>query len=589
MFLIRPKTHPNESILSYLVRASHVNGLKSPLQIFQAIRLPITNSRIPNDKVLYGEYAQKALFGAFNLTDTEFPVLFAHQSDGLNLIGDFTVPSTIFRTNHPRICPYCVQEMGFIECSTFFLPKTYCTKHQTALVDRLDGKRIRWSTPFLFKSLLEYKRSNESHSNTSGTVIDFNNILEKLISHEPSTLMPVQFRNMNLDEISKLIDFSMRYKNRTNASTPLNLANFTNDQLAKAFEDVHSFLMNWPISLDNLLFYYEKNPMSNRRGKHGIRYCFRDLYDELYAKQNEHHLAYSLLKQQFENYLATQYSDSAFLSTISRISTNLYENSRLINRKHAAKILKCRANKVDIYVREGLLQKSGHEGSLFLRKDVELLSHRLSNCLTLNQLASKLEIGRYKTISLLNDKIIKPILSPNENNRDWLIEKDEVLRFISILHSNSSFTTPNNATASTFKKITFHGMNFSCVIRKMLNGEITYLYVSCTDITKSLSLNQFIPFLRHEVDDLDFFTPKEASKYLSVNVNAIYFWIKKGLLKATKKKVNNVTRPIIMIDITDAYEFKSKYILSKNRVYNKKYTAISGPQIDGGIVNLFIE
>ena len=544
---------------------------------------------MPNDKILFGEYARNELLAAFNLDKKAPLTLFSYRTDGLNRTADFVLPSTLFRANHPRLCPYCVQEMGYIECSTFFLPKTYCTKHQTALLDKLNGKRIRWSTPFLFENLLEYKRSNESHSNTSGTVIDFNNILEKLISNEPSTLMPVQIRDMNLNEISRLIDFSMRYKNRANASTPLNLANYTNDQLAKAFEDAHSFLMNWPTSFDDLLFYYEKNPMSNRRGKHGIRYCFRDLYDELYAKQNEHHLAYSLLKQQFENYLATRYSDSAFLSTISRISTNLYENSRLINRKHAAKILKCRANKVDIYVREELLQKSGHEGSLFLREDIELLSHRLSNCLTLNQLASELEIGRYKTISLLNNKIIKPILKPNENNRDWLIEKDEVLRFISILHSNSSFTIPNSATATTFKKMTFHGMNFPCVIRKMLNGELTYLYVGSTGITKKLSLNQFIPFLRHEVDEPDFFTPKEASKYLSVNINAIYFWIKKGLLKATRKKVNNVTRPIIMIKTESALDFKSKYTLSKERNKNRKYTVISGPKIDGGIVYVYEE
>ena len=226
MLLIRPKPYQNESILGYLARACYANGLKSPLQIFQLINFSISNNRMPNDKILFGEYARNALLEAFNLDKKASSTIFSYRTDGLNRIADFVLPSTLFRANHPRFCPYCVQEMGFIECSTFFLPKTYCTKHQTALVDRLDGKRIRWSTPFLFESLLEYKHPHESHQNTSGTVIAFNNILEKLISHEPSTLMPIQIRNMNLDEISKLIDFSMWYKNRANASTPLNLANY---------------------------------------------------------------------------------------------------------------------------------------------------------------------------------------------------------------------------------------------------------------------------------------------------------------------------------------------------------------------------
>lgn len=371
MFLIRPKPYQNESILGYLVRACYANGLKNPLQIFQIIGRRILNNRMPNDKILFGEYARNELLEAFNLDKKASSSLFSYRIDSLNRTADFVLPSTLFRANHPRLCPYCVQEMGFIECSTFFLPKTYCTKHQTALVDRLDGKQISWTTPFLFENLLEYNHSNESYSNTSNTVIEFNNVLENLISHEPSTLMPVQIRNMNLDEISKLIDFSMRYKNRTNASTPLNLANHTNDQLAKAFEDAHSFLMNWPTSFDDLLFYYEKNPMSHTRGKHGVRYCFRDLYDELYAKQNKHSVAYTLLKKRFEHYLSNEYSASPFLNNISRVTINLQERSLLVTRKHAAQMLHCHAGKVDIYVREGLLLPENDNENFFKRKVVK--------------------------------------------------------------------------------------------------------------------------------------------------------------------------------------------------------------------------
>lgn len=588
MFLIRPKPYGNESILGYLVRACHTNGLKSPLQIFQAIGCPISNNRIPNDKVLFGEYKYEALLDAFDLDESEFPSLFAHQGDSLSVIDSFAVPSTIFRANHPRFCPLCVQEKGFVDNSTFFLPKTYCTEHQTALIDTLDGQRIKWSTPFLFQHLLEFKPSDEPNP-TLPSVIEFNEIIDKLMSHEPSTLTPVQIRNLNLDEISKLIDFSMRYKNRTNASTPLNLANHTNDQLAKAFEDAHSFLMNWPTSFDDLLLYYEKNPMSHTRGKHGVRYCFRDLYDELYAKQNKHSVAYTLLKKRFEHYLSNEYSASPFLNNISRVTINLQERSLLVTRKHAAQILHCHAGKVDIYVREGLLLPENGNENFFKRKVVKQLAVRIKNSLSLSQLASQLDISTHNTRILLNNKTIKTLLAPNADNRDWLVEKKEVKRFLADLKHGALSVIPNNTTIVNFKTLAFEGFDFFSLIRKMLAREILYSQRPIIDTSKLWTLSQFQICRITETNKPDLIPPRLAAEQISVNINAVYDWIKRGFITAVPQKKQNVTHPVTMLHINNIEEFKTKYILSKNRKKDKRYKLISGPKLDGGVVNLYIE
>ncbi len=591
MFLIRPKPYQNESILSYLVRASHVNGLKDPLQILKAIGFPIANNRMPYDKILFGEYAKNALCEAFNLSETEFSNLFFYQSDGLTQIDQFSLPSTIIRANHPRFCPYCLQEMGYIDNSILYLPKTYCSKHQTALIDTLDGKRLKWSTPFLFQHLLELKPSDESNSIPSTSVIVFNECIDELMSNENPMLMPVQIGSLNLDETSKLIDFSIRYRHRANSDKPLNIANYTNDQLVIVFEDANSFICNWPQSFDELLRYYERNPMSHGRGKHGVRYCFRDLYDELYAKQNEHSVAYALLRERFEHYLSTQFSESPFLNSISRISVNLKEQSLLVNRKQAAKILNCHVGKVDIYVREGLLQPETSDDNFFNRKVVELLALRIKNCLTLNQVASALDISVHNAKKLLINQIIKPLLVPTNDNRDWLVEKKEMLRFFSVLKRNALSIAPDNTTVTTFKRLTFQGIDFIALIRQLLNHEIDYVRHLEEGKSKKRGLNQFqiCTSISNEKNDRELITPHTAAKLISVNINAVYFWLNHGFINSIRQKEPHVTRPIIMIDINEVRSFTSKYLLSKDKDKKQQYELVSGPKSDGGIVNLYIK
>lgn len=589
MFLIRPKPYQNESILGYLVRASYVNGLKSPLQIFHVIGSPILNNRMPNDKILLGEYEKEALLDAFNLDETEFHTLFAHQSDGLNLIGNFSVPSAIFRTNHPRFCPLCVQEKGFIDGSTFFLPMTYCNKHGVELIDTLDGKRLKWSTPFLFEKLLEFRPSNGVFRKVSLNVVAFNKVIEKLMSHELSMLLPVQLKSFNLDEISQLIDFSMRYKNRMHSKTPLNITNYTNNQLANSFEDARSFLMDWPKSFDELLLYYEKNPMSHSRGKHGVRYCFRDLYDELYAKQNKHSVAYTLLKERFEHYLSNKYSASPFLNAISRVSVNLQEQSLLVTRNHAAQMLHCHVGKVDIYVREGLLKPETGNQNFFKRKTIQQLAICIKNSISLDQLATQLGISSHQTRILLKNHIIKPLTIPNTDNRDWLVEKKEVKRFFSDLQGGALTVIPDNAEIISSKNITFDGVDFLSLIKKMLAREILYSQRPIIDTSKLWTLSQFQICRITETNKPDLIPPRLAAEQISVNINAVYDWIKRGFITAVPQKKQNVTHPVTMLHINNIEEFKTKYILSKNRKKDKRYKLISGPKLDGGVVNLYIE
>lgn len=47
-----------------------------------------------------------------------------------------------------------------------------------------------------------------------------------------------------------------------------------------------------------------------------------------------------------------------------------------------------------------------------------------------------------------------------------------------------------------------------------------------------------------------------AAEQISVNINAVYDWLKRGLITAVHQKNQNVTHPVIMFILNEVSEFK---------------------------------
>lgn len=585
MFLIRPKPYKSETLLGYLARASSANGLMSSLQILQAIRFTISNGRMPNNKIILGEHALNEIKEAFRLSDEEVMSLCAHKiNDDTYRVGSLSAPSVLFRANYPRFCPLCMRENGFIDATMLFLPKTYCIKHKIKLIDTIDGQRIKWTTPFLFERIMNYHNDEILTAQPSAATIDFNLIINDLLLNNCTTQLPEELRKLDLHEICKLIYFGIRYINKTNSSKPLVFANMTNDNLIYQFEIAYSFLTKWPESFHELLRHFEKNPMSKNRGTHGIRYCYRDLYDEIYSKQNSNSATYKILKNKFEEYLSNHFEGSAFGAGIHKISADRLKQSQLVNKTQAAKMLRCHPNKIDVYLREGLLSPANQHENNFLRLEIEELACRLHNCLTLTECAIHLGISKKNTMLLLRYNIIKPLLTSSPQNRDWLVEKSEIEQLISCMMKNAMPNIPKQTNVSSFKKLTFNKESFIDVIKKMISGEIKYILQ--LERNDKYNINQFKPCVK-QLTENNILTPELVAKELSININAVYDWIHKGLLKAEKQKLSHVTRPITIITADELCEFTEKYVLAKNKKPDQHYQLVSGPKIDGAVVNLF--
>lgn len=122
---------------------------------------------------------------------------------------------------------------------------------------------------------------------------------------------------------------------------------------------------------------------------------------------------------------------------------------------------------------------------------VKQLAIRIKNSLSLSQLASQLDISHHHTRILLNNQIIKSLLTPSVDNRDWLIERKEVKRFLADLNHGAVTVIPENAEIIGFKNLTFEGVDFLSLIRKMLSREILYIDHPVLDTSTQWNLSQF--------------------------------------------------------------------------------------------------
>jgi len=330
------------------------------------------------------------------------------------------------------------------------------------------------------------------------------------------------------------------------------------------------------------------NPMS-QRGETGIRHYFRDLYDEIYSGVQRNILAYRLLMDAFEDYLENEFSQSTFTNKLTRIEAPLHMSATYICEKSAAKLINTPVSHLKIYVSAGLLTQQGNGD--FLKTDVDTFIIKSKNFITFKEVVTSLEIGKYQVLQLVNKGTLDCIIRPDKEFRDWLFDKKDLQALISKMKVcvTNSEALSSSLKPSTFKALTFDGCCISEIIECILSKKTTVIYIK--DPANLFSLQQFHPCFDNHFQPDDFISPLQASKELGVNINAIYDFVKRGFLTIEKKQVSRTSRPVKLIPQHNVDSFKNQYVLSKqlSRNIKQNYELISGPSINGGVVNLYIK
>ena len=585
MLLIRPYPQPTDTLPNYLLRLTAANGYKNSMQLLRDEHCLLANNRLPGKKIFFGDFDLDRVAMLANVNSS--------QLNALRLKHTFSTRCLVFRQefltkavnfSSVRVCPHCYQEQGSIPFYNSLVAKTFCTKHDCSLitVHPITGRKLTWATHYLWRDIASW--------GDEVPLVDIGEAEFKInqqIEYLENNQIIIGRQQLDLAEYCDLLEFFAHFHQFAFGSNSNNPARSDIEFSRQYYAAAHWYIADWPTPFFELLAHFENHPISDNRLT-GIRKCFRDLYDDVFSSENSRSGAYKLLKSAFEEYLSDHFSSGMLMSSLSQVDNNVRNKSTYISETQVAELLCCHLGKVKVYVREGLLSYSHvlpNGTNLFFRSGVIKLKLRLTSCCSINECAELLGISVYHTRQLLRSGIIQPLLEPNAENRDWLVEKSQIEELIGQLKSSADPAVKKSNTAR--KRYTFVKIGFGRLIKSMLEKSINYGYTA--NKKQPLSLDQFAPYFDASDEPItDFLSPTEAKIELGVNINAIYDFIKLGYLECEKQQVKRTARPIKMIHKASIDKFKSRYLLSKQLNLPKaNYLKISGPDIDECCVNLF--
>src|ERR1700722_10047319 len=137
-----PAPYSTESLLGYVLRISEANGYSSPWNVYRLASMKSNEMKAPGVDIeklaRIANWPQEKL----DLIAYSAP---AGQPRWCRLLGHPVLPQDLNLT-HPRFCPQCTREKGFLEAHWDLALMVACPAHRCSLVSCCPqcGRRLRW-------------------------------------------------------------------------------------------------------------------------------------------------------------------------------------------------------------------------------------------------------------------------------------------------------------------------------------------------------------------------------------------------------------------------------------------------------------
>ena len=137
-----PAPYPTESLLGYVLRVSEDNGYDSPWSVYRVADMKSNERKAPGVNL---EKLAKITNWPQEKLDAIAYSAPAGQPRWCRLLGHPVLPQDL-NLNHPRFCPQCVREKGFLEAHWDLALMVACPVHRCVLTSSCPscGRRMRW-------------------------------------------------------------------------------------------------------------------------------------------------------------------------------------------------------------------------------------------------------------------------------------------------------------------------------------------------------------------------------------------------------------------------------------------------------------
>lgn len=485
MLLVRPQSHPDECLVSYFIRVSEKNGFKHLGHLLHYAGLNWKNNRAPVHQILSGEFNIAPLLSALSLSETRSKVAPLYQS-----FQRVTDVSSFF-VKYPKVCPDCLEELGYCKYQWALLPVVVCTKHKKMLVDVSpdSGKPLGWYRQHLNQFDGESPPIKATGNTARSAVIQQSLYFELLAAGKNfDRLIPAVLQGLKFRDALSIIHFLAHYRGRLvgDAFKPVSMENYS---LAQHYLNVWEMLQNWPDSFYALLSQYIDHPMS-AKGIGGINKHYRDLYERLHRQRDNQGIA--RIKMEFDRYIDAYWPSVLESDRITRISFSSTPRN-IISKKEAAKLIGSRPERIDKLVQLARLSVVVFKGKAhYLRDEVESIANTIGANWSMGEACEALQVTRYQLKQLLDTSIIFAIQKPDKLNRDWIIDKRKCQALLAHLRQNGR-TDQSPMRALSMDGIQRQGFSIAQLISAMQANQVQYEV--CANSARPDSLKQFTAFI----------------------------------------------------------------------------------------------
>ena len=579
MFLVRPVPKPQEHLLAYILRVSWLNHLRCLQDLLCVCGLNTLNNRIAHRKLVSGKFQLAALARWLNMDASFLGEKAINVAAKSSMYFGHLLPSDMLDFSAPSFCLECLNTSGYIYAIGALKPMSYCPKHRTCYISHWDnGESLKWGDSNFWQRV--YNQPSTERAPLAGEV-ELNEIIHHLWRGDNITGLDGPLHLMTLKDLLLLLRFVMKF--HPELSQAKSRQSLPNRIWVEAFD----FLQEWPLRIQRLFRYYEHNPMCSSHGN-GVRATYRDLYDELYSGPHSNSYAYLALQKAFEAFVNR--SDSATPLWSPNHKLIACDAVNWITFTAILKALGIREKGLTRLIELKLLTPTGTTATgmaLFERAQVDRFVQLFSSLINLTGLCDLLKVSRSVARQLAEIGFLSFIDCPSDKWRDWIFDVETITETVNGLKEQANvISKPGMQMPKAPLRFShFHSQTSSEVLMNMLLGKLPYKYIP--DIKNTLSLQQFHPIQQDiaEPSVEGFITPNQAAKTLGVNINAIYGLIGRGFIKVKKLKVPSHTRRISLVRSHSLRLFQKHFILKP--ISKRHLVCISGPKIDGGIVNIY--